>query len=79
MQIIDFMKLTENQKANINNIDSELALDILHECAERLGIVSVSQYCEIMGCKKRTVYIQIEQNKIKSIDFCGNKLIVINN
>ena len=78
MQIIDIMKLTDNQKANINDIDSELALDILHECAERLGLVSVSEYCKIMGCKKRTVYLQIEQNKIKSIDFCGNKLIIIN-
>ena len=72
------MRLTEKQKANINNMDAELALDTLHECAERLGLVSVKEYCDIMGVKRRTVYSHIEQNKIESIDFCGSKLIIIN-
>ena len=73
------MKLTDKQKAAINQLDAEMTTEILHECAERLGLVSVDEYSKIMCMKKRTIYDHIEKRLIKSIEFCGNILISINN
>ena len=73
------MKLTDKQKASINQMDAEMATETLHECAERLGLVSVDEYSQIMCMKKRTIYDHIEKKLIKSIEFCESKLIIINN
>ncbi len=53
--------LTEMQKANINNLDTETCLEIMHECAERLGVVSVDEYQAIVGKPRRTM--STEQSK----------------
>lgn len=72
------MKLTDKQRAAINQIDAEMATETLHECAERLGLVSVDEYSKIMCMNKRTIYDHIEKKLIKCIEFCGFKLIIIN-
>ena len=79
MQSANNMKLTDKQKASINQMDAEMATETLHECAERLGLVSVDEYSQIMCMKKRTIYDHIEKKLIKSIEFCESKLIIINN
>ena len=72
------MKLTDKEISTIHHLDAEKCIEMLHECAERLGLVSVGEYCEIMHMNRRTVYDHIDKGKIKYIDFCGSKLIVIN-
>lgn len=72
------MTLTEQQKQNIHSLDTDTILEIMHECAERLGIVSVDEYCKIMGHKRRTVYKKIKDGKIKSITIAGHIFPVIN-
>ena len=73
------MKLTDKQKSAINQMDAEIATETLHECAERLGLVTVDEYAKIMCTNRRTVYDHIQKGKIKKIDFCGSVLIPINN
>ncbi len=70
--------LTEQQRNNINKLDSETVIEILNECIERLGIVSIKEYIKITGEKKRTVYWKIKNNKIGYIEIDNNKFIIIN-
>jgi DNA invertase Pin-like site-specific DNA recombinase len=70
--------LTEKQRNNINKLDSETVIEILNECIERLGIVSIKEYIKITGEKKRTVYWKIKNNKIRYIEIDNNKFIIIN-
>lgn len=79
MQNSNYMKLTDNERAIIQKMDVEKCTDLLHECAERLGLVSVNEYSKIMAQNKRTVYDHIVNRKIQSIEFCDSKLIIINN
>lgn len=78
VQKANMMKLTDKEKAEIHQLDTDRCIELLHECAERLGLVSVGEYCEIMHMNRRTVYDHIDKGKIKCVDFCGSKLIVIN-
>ena len=73
------MKLTQKQKDNIRDLDCEIIEEIMHECAENLGLVTVAQYNDLFKVPKRTIYDQIKANKIKSLTLCGIVLIIINN
>ena len=70
--------LTDRQINSIHKQDFETLEQILHECAEALGLVSVREYCEIMETKKRSVYQNIKDKKIKAIDICEHKYPCIN-
>lgn len=70
--------LSEQQRNNINKLDSETVIEILNECIERLGIVSIKEYIKITGEKKRTVYWKIKNNKIRYVEIDNNKFIIIN-
>jgi predicted DNA-binding transcriptional regulator AlpA len=59
--------LTQIQIRNIHNLDTNTQIEILRECAEALGIVSMDEYCEVIGMKRRNVYYQIKEKKIKSL------------
>lgn len=72
------MNLTDKQKNNIAKLPIDTQIEILHEIAENLGIVSVSEYCKIMGMKKRNCYYKLSENKIKNIDFCDTTFLIIN-
>jgi hypothetical protein len=72
------MKLTPTEIKAIHKLDAEKAIEVLHECAERLGLVSVGEFKQISGMKRRTIYDHISSCKLTSTDFCGNKLIIIN-
>lgn len=74
----EIMKLTQSEITAIDKCDAEKCIDILHECAERLGLMTVREYVEISGMKRRTVYDHIENGKITAIDFCESKLIILN-
>ncbi len=79
MQNTENMKLTDKQKASINQMDAEMATETLHECAERLGLVTVDEYAKIMCSNRRTIYDHISKGKIIKIYFCGSVLMPINN
>jgi hypothetical protein len=72
------MGLTKEQKQNLHQLDTDTCVEILHECAERLGLVDVSTYCEVMGRKKRSVYYAIEEGRIPCIEIGKQKLLIIN-
>jgi len=70
--------LTEKQIENIHKLDKETILEIMHECAEALGTVSVKEYCEIMQIARRTVYDYMERGKIKYFELSEHKFPIIN-
>lgn len=73
------MALTEKQKQNLFLLDSDTLIELMHECAEILGVCSVDEYCKIKYKKRRTVYDNIKNNKVKYIKIANNKYPVLNN
>lgn len=71
-------KLTYKQISNIHSLDADTAIEIMHECAERLGVVTVDDYCKIMGEKRRTVYDKLKNNKIMKLEIAGHIFAIIN-
>jgi len=37
--------LTEEQINNLHKLDYQTQLEILHECAEALGMIDIDEYC----------------------------------
>ena len=72
------MALTRIQRKNIQALDTDTVIEILHECVERLGLVSVKEYCEIHDRKPRVTYLDIQNEKIKSIKLSENIYCIIN-
>lgn len=72
------MGLTEKQINAIHKLDSDTLLEVLQECAEALGLVSIDEYCEIMYIKKRNLYYKLENNYIKYFEIGGHKYPIIN-
>lgn len=70
--------LTQKQIKNIHSLDAATALEIMHECAERLAVVSVQEYAEIMQIPRRTVYAKMESGSILFFNLGIHKLPVIN-
>jgi hypothetical protein len=71
-------KLTDKQVKNIHSLDAYMVVEIMHECAERLGIVTVDEYCKIMCEKRRTVYDKLKNNKIMKIEIAGRIFVIVN-
>lgn len=70
--------LTEKQIENLSKLDPDTLIQIMHECAEVLGLVSVDEYCKILGVKRRTAYEHIKIGKIKSIIINNHIFAIIN-
>lgn len=68
--------LNDLQKANINRLPAQMCVDIMHECAERLGLVSMET--EITGEKRRTVYDRMNSGKILNLEIGRHKFPCIN-
>lgn len=72
--------LTDKQKANINRLDAQTCMDIMHECANRLGLLSIEDAQEALGLKKRAIYNQMKEGKINKFQIgkhvypCVNKI-----
>lgn len=79
MQNFYNMALTDKQISAIHKLDAQTALETMHECAERLGLVSVSEYSHIIGENKRTVYQYAKDNKIMKLELSGHIFLAINN
>ena len=72
------MALTEKQIAAIHKLDAQTALETMHECAERLGLVTVEEYCKIVGEGKRTAYKAAKENKKMKFEISGHIFLAIN-
>lgn len=70
--------LTQQQTKNIHNLDVATVLEIMHECAERLGIVSVEEYSDIMCIPRRTIYSKIHKKEILFFEIGMHKFPAIN-
>jgi len=72
------MPLTTDQIRNLHKLDTDTQIEIMHECAENLGVVSVEEYCLVMCKKKRAIYYAIGKGKIKHVIIGGCKFLCIN-
>ena len=70
--------LTEVQIKNIHNLDGETCLQIIHECVERLGLMSVEEYYDLTKVNKRTIYLRIKDKRIKTDKLLGRIAIIFN-
>jgi hypothetical protein len=70
--------LTESQINNISKLDIETKLQIMHICADDLGLVSIDEYCQIMEVKRRATYYKIESGLIKHFPIGQHKFPLIN-
>ena len=78
MQNNENMALTDKQIAAIHKIDAQTALDTMHECAERLGLVTVDEYSKIVGEGRRSVYQAAKDNKKMKFELSGHIFLAIN-
>lgn len=72
------MPLTDKQKEAIQKLDALTALETMHECAERLGLVSVEEYESITHEKRRTIYQAIKDKKKMHFELSGHVFPAIN-
>lgn len=64
--------------AQLRNLTHDEVIEIAQECNEILGLVSVSDYCNINMEKRRNVYYKIVRKKLKHIEISRQKFICIN-
>ena len=70
--------VTDKQIANLHKLESDDLITIMHECAEALGVVSVSDYCKIMNTDRFRLNRRINGNQVKYVKIAGNKFPIIN-
>lgn len=70
--------LNDLQKANINRLPAQMCIEIMHECAERLGLVDIKEAEEALGVKRRSVYDQMKSGKILKFEIGRHKFPCIN-
>ena len=70
--------LTDTQIKNIHKLDAVTCLQIMHECAERLGIVSIDDYSKIMCMPRRTIYAKMDKTQIPYFEISEHKFPIIN-
>lgn len=78
MQNINTMPLTDKQISAIHKLDAQTAMQTMHECAERLGLATVEEYCAIMGAKRRKTYQDAADGKLMKFELSGHIFLVIN-
>jgi len=78
MQLTQYQMLTNTQISNLHKLPPNDLLQIMHECAEALGLVSVEDYNKLLGMPKRTIYSYIEQNKLLYFKLSSHFYIAIN-
>lgn len=71
--------LTENQRANINRLSAQTCIEIMHECAERIGLVDIEEAAEALGIKRRSVYDRMESGKLGVFEIGKHKFPCVNN
>ena len=72
------MMLTEKQRNNIYHLDTETQLEIMHECAEALGLVDISEYQRATCVKRRIIHNRMNNGKIKTFDIGIHKFPLLN-
>ncbi len=78
VQNSNYMPLTDKQITAIHKLDAQTAMQTMHECAERLGLVTVDEYSKIMFEGKRTVYQAIKDKKKMYFELSGHVFPAIN-
>lgn len=78
MQNIKTMSLTTKEIEEINNLDAQKAIEVMHECVERLGLVTVDEYSAVMCQNRRTVYQAAKDNKILKFELSGHIFLAVN-
>ena len=66
------------QIRNIVGDNTELSLYLLRECAEDVGLVSISDYCEILGVKKRTIQDRLKKGNMQCLEISKQRFPCVN-
>jgi hypothetical protein len=77
----EYKNISDSDLAQIRNIIDDnplIALDILHDCAELIGAISVSEYSHILGVPKRTVQDRCKKDNITCVEIGNVKFPCIN-
>jgi hypothetical protein len=72
------MALTKEQERNLFNLDPETQLEIMHVCADALGLVDIPTYEKVMLEKRRTIYDKMNREEIKPFLIGKHKFPLIN-
>jgi len=70
--------LTQKQLDRLKKYDNATLLQIMHECAEITGCVSVGEYNEFTGIPKRTIYDKMRDGKIEFFKNSGKFMPLLN-
>jgi hypothetical protein len=70
------MPLTEKQINAIYKLTMPDQLEILHNCAENLGAMSIPEFADLMQLNRREAYRQAKN--FKSINQFGVKILLLN-
>lgn len=62
----------------LQSMDKSEVLEIMHECAEILGLIDIDTYIGATGEKRRTIYDKMEKGRIKSFPIGKNVFPLIN-
>ena len=72
------MALTDKQIAAIHKLDAQTTLDTMHECADRLGLVTVPEYSKITNEGKRAAYHAAKRGEKMKFELSGHIFLAIN-
>lgn len=70
--------IDNNKLNNIHKLSVDDCLIIMHECAERIGLVEVDDCKDILHISKRQVYYHIESGELKHFTIGKRKFPCIN-
>ena len=70
--------INKDKLNNLHRLSVDDCLLIMHECAERIGLVDVDEYCSITMKGKRATYYNMKQGKIKYFEISGKKYPCVN-
>ena len=74
---LDYAKEIAQIRSIIGN-NLELSMFMLRECAEDVGLVSVSEYCEVLGGSKRTIQDRLKKGNMEYIEISGSRFPCVN-
>lgn len=72
--------LTDKKIENIENLDLNILVEILHICEDRLVLIHIDEEnCrKVYGKSKRWVYNKIKQGNLKTIPLAGRNFLAVN-
>jgi hypothetical protein len=62
----------------IRELDTQMCIEVMHECAGRCGMVDINQAQDALGIKKRAIYNRMNDGKLLHFDIGIHKFPCMN-